>query len=161
MLTMALTDVSALAVLARRLCGNAPDADDLVQDTLERALRARGNYVEQGQRRGWLAAILKNRFRDRYRASRRQAQPSDQLDEIAAPEEPELETWQRVTPEQLDNALAALDPTFRRVYELHARGLAYADIARELGIGINTVGTRLLRARTKLKAILNASMLVC
>jgi RNA polymerase sigma-70 factor, ECF subfamily len=155
MMTMALTDdVSALAALARRLCGNAPDADDLVQDTLERALRARGKYIEQGNLRGWLATILKNQFRDRYKAARRQARPSDALDEIAMPEKPEPEAWQRITPEQLDQAMARLEPAFRQVYELHARGWSYAEIARELDISINTVGTRLLRARAKLKAIL-------
>ncbi len=162
MFTMALTDdVSALAVLARRLCGNTSDADDLVQDTLERALRARGKYIEQGNRRGWLAVILRNRFRDRYRASRRQAQPSDEIDDIATPEQPEAAPWEAITPEQVDAALVELDPRYRRVYELYTRGRAYSEIAEELGISINTVGTRLLRARAKLKAILNATSRLC
>ena len=162
MLTMAITDdVSALAVLARRLCGNSSDADDLVQDTLERALRARERYNEQGNRLGWLAVILKNRFRDRYRAARREAQPSATIDEIAMPEVSEPAAWERITPAQLSAALAELGPAFRSVYELYARGWAYADIARELDISINTVGTRLLRARAKLRAILNATLHVC
>jgi RNA polymerase sigma-70 factor, ECF subfamily len=156
MLAMALPDdVSALAILARRLCGNRHDADDLVQDTLERALRARGRYLEQGSRFNWLAVILRNRFRDRYKASRR-ARPSDALDEIPMPEVPEPEPWERITPADLDAAIAQLPEVFREVCELHARGCSYADIANELGISINTFGTRLLRARVKLKAILAA-----
>jgi RNA polymerase sigma-70 factor (ECF subfamily) len=157
MLTMALVDdVASLAVLARRLCGNAADAEDLVQDTLERALRARGRYDEQGNRFGWLATILRNRFRDGYRASRRRAVPCDGIDQLAMPEPVEPSAWERVTDAQLDGALAQLEPGFRNVYELYARGFAYAEIARELGISINTVGTRLLRARAKLKTILDA-----
>lgn len=162
MWTMAFTDdVSALAVLARRLCGNAADADDLVQDTLERALRARGTYIEQGNRRGWLAVILRNRFRDWYRTGRRQAQPSDEMDEIATPEEPARAAWENITSEQIDEALATLAPRYRRVYELYTHGWTYAEIATELEISINTVGTRLLRARAKLKAILNDTSPLC
>ncbi|MEO7096966.1 MAG: RNA polymerase sigma factor [Polyangiales bacterium] len=161
MFTMALTDdVSALAIIARRLCGNSSDADDLVQDTLERALRARGKYIEQGNRRGWLAVILRNQFRDRYRSSRRRA-TDHEVDDIATPVEPEAPAWASITSEQIGVALAELDPRYRAVYELYARGWAYAEIARELDISINTVGTRLLRARAKLKAILNATSPVC
>jgi RNA polymerase sigma-70 factor (ECF subfamily) len=159
---MALTDdVSALAVLARRLCGNRADADDLVQDTLERAIRARGRYLETGNRFGWLAVILRNRFRDHYRAVRRHAEPSDALDQIATPDAPTPAPWERITEAELCAALAELDPPFRQVYELHARGWAYAEIATELGVSINTVGTRLLRARAKLRAILQATTPVC
>jgi RNA polymerase sigma-70 factor (ECF subfamily) len=154
-------DVPALAAIARRLCGNPFDADDLLQDTLERALRARECYAERGNRRGWLATIMRNRFRDRCRAARVLPVPSDQLDELemSAPGEPA--PWERITAEQLDAALAQLDPLFRRVYEMQAAGQTYAEIAHELRISINTVGTRLLRARIKLKAILNATATVC
>jgi RNA polymerase sigma factor (sigma-70 family) len=87
--------------------------------------------------------------------------PSDQLDEVATPEPTEPAAWETITPERLDEALARLDPPFRRAYELHASGYSYADIAHELRISINTVGTRLLRSRTKLKAILNDMATVC
>ncbi len=154
-------DVPALSAIARRLCGNSYDADDLVQDTLERALRSGECYYEQGNRRGWLATILRNRFRDRCRAVRKHAVPSDQLDEIAMPDPVEPPAWANITAEHLDEALARLDPPFRRAYQLHASGYSYADIAHELRISINTVGTRLLRSRTKLKAILNEMATVC
>src|SRR5450432_2116280 len=146
-------DVPVLASIARRLCGNSFDADDLVQDTIERALRAGDRYTEQGARRGWLATILRNRFRDRCR--RAQPSPSDELDQIAAPEPTAPRMWEHLTDADIAEALVRLPHPFRRVYEMHAAGYAYADIARELGISINTVGTRLARARTKLKVILN------
>ena len=162
MLAMALTDdVSVLAAIARRLCGNSFDADDLVQDTLERALRARGRYVEEGNRRGWLAVILRNRFRDRCRVARRQVAASDEVDDIATPAAPEPAPWEHITDAQLEAALARLGAPFRRVYELHALGHSYVEIAEELDISVNTVGTRLLRARAKLKAILNPTAPSC
>src|SRR3569833_658343 len=75
MTTLAIADdVRALVVLARRLCANRADADDLVQDTIERALRA-PNYVERGAKKGWLATILRNQFRDYHREARREPIP--------------------------------------------------------------------------------------
>ncbi|MFT3698884.1 MAG: RNA polymerase sigma factor [Kofleriaceae bacterium] len=144
-------DVSALAQLARRLCGNSADADDLVQDTLERALRAEARYAERGQRRGWLATILLNRFRDCRRNTSRHAVPSAAIEYFAAPDAEQAQAWQAVTDSDLSAALDRLDPGFRRVYELHAEGLSYSEIADELGISINTVGTRLMRARHRLR----------
>ncbi|HEY0253949.1 MAG TPA: RNA polymerase sigma factor [Kofleriaceae bacterium] len=147
-------DVSALAQLARRLTGNRADADDLVQDTLERALRAEAKYAERGQRRGWLATILLNRFRDCRRNTSRHATPSAAIEYFAAPESEHAQAWQQVTDTDLSAALDTLDPMFRRVYELHAEGLSYSAIARELNISINTVGTRLMRARHRLRDLL-------
>lgn len=148
-------DVPALVELARRLCGNRADAEDLVQDTIERALRAR--YVEQGTKKSWLATILRNRFRDRCRESRLEPVPLATIEHAPTPEREELPTWRQIADEELAAALAQLDPGFCRVYELHARGLSYAAIAAELGISVNTVGTRLLRARAKLKLLLRVA----
>jgi RNA polymerase sigma-70 factor, ECF subfamily len=150
-------EVSALAAIARQLCGNSADADDLVQDTLERVLRAETRYVEQGTRRGWLATILRNRFRDRYHEKCREAQSNVAIENIPMPEPEEPALWEHFTEAQIADVLAQLDPGFRQVYELHASGYSYKKIGRELGISINTVGTRLFRARTKLKEILLAS----
>jgi len=155
-MTLAIADdVPALVELAQRLCGNRADAEDLVQDTIERALRAR--YNERGTKKGWLATILRNRFRDRCREVRLEPMPLASIDHAPTPESEELPTWKRVRDEDLAAALAELDAGFREVYELHARGLSYAAIAAELGISINTVGTRLLRARAKLKQLLRAA----
>ena len=155
-MTLAIADdVPALVELAQRLCGNRADAEDLVQDTIERALRAR--YHERGTKKGWLATILRNRFRDRCREYRLEPMPLATIDHAPTPEPEPLPTWKQIGDDDLAAALAQLDPCFRRVYELHARGLSYAAIAAELGISINTVGTRLLRTRTKLKQLLRVA----
>ena len=147
-------DVVALGSLARKLCGNQPDADDLVQDTIERALRAAPDYAETGKRLAWLATILRNRFIDARRTSR--AITSDDVDQLPAPEpEPvHVAGWDHLTHEDVAGAVAQLEEPFRRVYELHVEGMSYVQIARELGIPTSTVGTRLVRARHKLKEML-------
>ena len=83
------------------------------------------------------------------------------VDQHAAPEPVALAAWEHITATQVAEAIALLPRPFRRVDELHAMGLAYTDIARELDIPVNTVGTRLARARAKLKVILNPTGAVC
>jgi RNA polymerase sigma-70 factor, ECF subfamily len=141
-----------LTAIARRLCGNEADAADLVHDTYERALRAWDRYAEHGNLRSWMVAILNNLFIDRCRKNRRTPKTCaiDDLD-VAAPEPAAPAAWTNVSDHQVGAALATLGAEFRRVYELHALGRSYDEIAAELNIAKATVGTRLLRARKKLK----------
>lgn len=138
--------------IARRLCGNDADAADLVHDTYERALRAWERYADRGNLRSWMVAIMNNLFIDRCR-KRRRAPITEQLDdlEVAAPEATAPPAWTQVTNQDVDAALAAIGEDFRKVYELHVIGRSYEEIAAELGIAKATVGTRLVRARKKLK----------
>jgi RNA polymerase sigma-70 factor, ECF subfamily len=144
-----------LRSIARRLCGNDADAADLVHDTYERALRAWSGYSDRGNLRSWMVAILNNLFIDRCRKHRRTPR-TETLDdvELPAPEAGAAPAWSHVTDQQVDAALATLSPEFRRVYELHVGGRSYDEIAAELRIAKPTVGTRLIRARKKLKEAL-------
>ena len=81
------------------------------------------------------------------------------IDKLPSPEPEEPALWEHFNEEQIAAVLEDLDPGFRRVFELHTMGYAYKEIARELDISIKTVGTRLFRARTKLKEILLGSRL--
>ena len=146
---------AVLTAIARRLCTNAADADDLVQETYERALRSLERYEDRGNLRSWLASIMNNLFIDRCRKAKRTPQHEgiDEL-QVASPEPVAPPAWANVTTAQIRAALDRIGPEFRDVYERHASGLSYDDIARELGIPKNTVGTRLIRARKKLKEIL-------
>lgn len=141
---------------ALRLCGNSADANDLVQDTFERALRSFQHLPAGANVRAWATTILHNRFIDGCRARRRE--PTHELDEECAPAaepEPPAPAWRDITPEQLESALAQLGEEFRVVYQLHAAGnRTYKDIATELRLPPATVGTRLNRARRKLKKLL-------
>lgn len=141
-----------LQATARKLCGNAADADDLVHDTYERALRAWDRYAERGNLKSWLMAIMHNLFIDRCRKAKRDAR-NEEIDahEIAAPEPAPPPAWANVSAEQVIRALTSIGEDFRQVYELHVAGRSYDQISAELGIAKNTVGTRLLRARKKLK----------
>lgn len=143
-----------LACIARRLCRNTCDADDLVHDTYERALRGWHLYSDRRCVRAWLVAILQHRFIDRCRRARRRpplAAIDDVKDADLVAAEPDAPERASITPETLEAALATLGDQFRRVYELRVRGRSYDEIAAELGIAKGTVGTRLIRARERIR----------
>jgi len=119
-----------LNAIARRLCGNEADAEDLVHDTYERALRAWDRNVDHADLRSWIVSILNHLFIDRCRKARRRPrhEPLDGL-ELSAPEPAPPPVWARVTDEQIDAALASLDPELRFAYDLRIRGYSYDRIA--------------------------------
>jgi RNA polymerase sigma-70 factor (ECF subfamily) len=156
----AITDAEPqLLAIAERLCGSPADARDLVQDTLERAMR-QGIPDDVRNPRAYLATIMHNLFIDRCRAAKRHPSPEPLDDAACASEIVSIETadepaWTRVTLDDVRAALAQIEPTFARVYAMHAFDhRSYEEIAGELAIERTTVGTRLNRARVKLRRIL-------
>jgi RNA polymerase sigma-70 factor (ECF subfamily) len=150
---------SALQATALRLCGNPTDARDLVQDTLERGLRNLARYKPGTDGRAWLLTILHHIFIDRCRSRTRERRADvsaeDVEERVAAPEAEVLPAWAAISPEQLREALDKIPEEFRLVYQLHSlEGRSYIEIAERLGIPKATVGTRLIRARRRLKELL-------
>ena len=158
-LQAALVDAEpALLLIAARLCGNSADASDLVQDTLERAMR---QGIPAGVRStcAWLTTIMHNLFVDRCRAVARR--PSHECFEDLPGEIAQIEPdvaepeWNRLTVDDIRDALEAIDQVYREVYNLRTfEHLSYEQIAKQLSIQRITVGTRLNRARKRLRAIL-------
>jgi RNA polymerase sigma-70 factor (ECF subfamily) len=148
---------------ATRLTRDSADASDLVQDTLERALRRAQGFRSGSNLRAWLLTILTHLFIDRCRRCDRDSRV-ETLDEdhLAAPIADEVvPAWADLTQEEVRDALAQLEPAFREPYELHALELmSYQAVARRLGIPVATVGTRLSRARQRLRALLQDKMSV-
>lgn len=145
-----------LVRLATRLTRDPVEAEDLVQDAIERALSRPEALPEVARLRPWLITVMHNLFIDqcRRRARRPRHQPID-AERLATPPEPPARPWHQLGPAELRAALEQLDERFRVVYSMHAlEGRSYSEIAEALGLGTSTVGTRLLRARQKLKAIL-------
>lgn len=146
-----------LLSLARRMCGSEADAADVVHDALESALQAgdRLNAVENLQ--AWLVTILHRRMIDLFRKRERE-QLGDPPEEPAVTQDTppaDAPLWTRIDGAQLRAAVEQLEPEFRRVFTLHAfERRSYKDIAAALDIPQNTVGTRLLRARRKLRVLL-------
>lgn len=154
--TLARDQQPQLLAVAMRLCGHPSDATDLVQDTYERALGAAPRLSPGTNLAAYLVTVLHHLFIDRVRRRRVELPSDPALLESAAPEsEPEpAPRWLQVGDDELAAAISRLNDEFREVFALHARGLSYQEIAERLGIPRATVGTRLARARRKLRSLL-------
>lgn len=133
------------------LRGDREAADDLVQDVLERALSRWHLRRADGNLRGWLYAILYNRFlTDQHRSRRRGLH--DELTEDT--ELPGINGGQEAALEHRDllRAFSALPEEQRSVLLLVGiDDLSYGEAARVLGVPIGTVMSRLSRARERLR----------
>jgi len=138
---------------ARALIGDREGADDLVQDTLERAVR-KFHLWRPGDLRAWLFSIMHNVFVNQLKA-RKVAYEIEIDDSIAAPQSSVTSTDLM----DLDRALAALSPDQREVVLLVAlEDMTYAEVARALGVPIGTVMSRLSRAREKLRKLMEGEV---
>ncbi len=141
-----------LRAMAMRLTRNPSDADDLVQETFIRALERRDSLRNPKRMRSWLIRIMYNLFYDGRRGDKR-AGVTTEIDAADVPiSDSTKPTWTVLGASDVRAAVADLDSQFRVVTEQHALGgRSYEQIADDLDVPKATVGTRLLRARRKLK----------
>lgn len=142
--------IPSLRRYARGLVSDATRADDLVQDTLERAWSRFSLWQRRGEIRAWMFGIMHNQFVDGIRAQRSRPEDSagDDLPEIPqrARESDGIEV------RDLDRALQRLPVEQREVLLLVAvEEMSYAEAAISLGVPIGTVMSRLARGREKLR----------
>src|SRR5271155_5057678 len=151
--------IPALRRFARGLLrGDGEAADDLVQDTLERALAHWNGRRNQGNLRGWLYTILYNRFLSNQHRARRRG-PHDALSEET--ELPGTDGGQHSALQHRDllRAFAALREEQRAVLLLvGVKDPSYQEAARVLGVPIGTVMSRLSRGRERLRRHMHGDM---
>lgn len=137
---------------ARALAGDRTAADDLVQDTLERAWSKLHLYRRGTDLRAWLFTVMHNVYVNQLRGRRPVAPLDEEMPELA---QPARETDTLVL-RDLDAAIRRLPPDQREVLLLVAlEEMSYEETAGTLGIPIGTVMSRLARAREKLRAMLS------
>lgn len=142
--------IPALRRYARALTRNAETADDLVQDTLVRALRSE-HLFHGGEIRSWLFTILTNLNRNRLRSLARRPIAKSLTDEDA-PDLAGPEAGYR----DIERALALLVDEQRHALLLVVlEGLSYREVAEVQAVPIGTVMSRLARARAQIKAYLD------
>ena len=142
---------------AYRMLYNRAEAEDAVQESLDKAWRNLDRFKADGNMRAWLFAILHNSCLDHLRARARRINvpfdPETAQDLGLQSEEvlPEAFVANQQLGQQIEDAVAALPPDQRAAVQLVIiEQLSYAEAAEALGVPVGTVRSRLSRARAKL-----------
>lgn len=148
--------IPALRRYARALTGDAWNADDLVQDTLERACERSQLWAAGSDLRAWLFTLMHNLFVDGVRRAVRQQ--AGRVDMDVEEETPDVAAAAGGTEQVLDlqRCLLRLPSDQREVLLLVSlQDLRYEDVARITGVPVGTVMSRLSRARTRLRELMD------
>jgi RNA polymerase sigma-70 factor, ECF subfamily len=140
---------------ARALTGNRDAGDDLVQDTVERALNKGHLWRPDSDMRAWMFSIMHNA----YLNQRRSPMPEDELDPEELPDVMvEATPFDRNQIAEVDKALYRISTEQREVLLLVAvEQMSYEETAKALAVPIGTVMSRLSRAREKLRHLMGGA----
>lgn len=147
---------SCLEAFAIKFTNDVEDANDLVQDTIIKAIRYRHLFKEGTNLRGWLYTIMKNTFINDYRRdSRKNAliKTSEDLSSFQLLGSAHNNHGEnKFMMDDINKALEKLQPEYSCPFLRYVEGYKYQEIAEELDIPIGTVKTRIHMARNMLKA---------
>jgi RNA polymerase sigma-70 factor, ECF subfamily len=141
---------------ARRVLRESAAADDIVQQTLLRMHRARGDFSPEGKVLPWAYSIARNLIRDQLRQKRREDELRRRAERCvrpAFPPPPDAQLDAEETMASLRSCFASLPGAQQTAYLLmHNEGLSLAEGARQLGITIVALKLRVHRAVARLRA---------
>jgi RNA polymerase sigma-70 factor (ECF subfamily) len=156
----AMEHIDALFGYAMALTRNRAEAEDLVQETYLRAVRAANQLAPDSNIKSWLFVIMRNAWLNQLR--HRQTGPRFvelETEEIVTDVSlnPHVVYLRKIEREQVQEAIAQLPANYREIIVLRdLEGYSYQDIANLLDCPAGTVMSRLARAREKLKERLSS-----
>lgn len=144
-----------LESFAMKFTNDVEDANDLVQDTLIKAIRYHHLYEPGTNLRGWLFTILRNTFINDYRKKSRHRNLFDTNEEISSGQLSHSairnNSEDKFLLEDINKALDTVSDDYKTPFLKYFQGFKYHEIAEELQIPIGTVKTRIHMARQQLK----------
>lgn len=144
-----------LRPFALKLTRDSDDADDLIQETMVKAISNRGKFAEGTNLKAWLYTIMKNTFITHYHRKVRRNTFIDTTDNLHYLNSPNHVTSNGSSStfamEDIHEAIEKLKPEFKEPFMMHFTGFKYHEIADQLAIPIGTVKNRIHIARKHLK----------
>jgi RNA polymerase sigma-70 factor (ECF subfamily) len=145
--------IPALRAFARSFCKNPVDADDLVQDTLLRALDNLDKYRTGTRLKSWLFTIMRNTYCSQFKRRRRES-PSHYDCVSTRPSREATQEWS-IRGREIEQAILGLPPHYREVLVLIVMlDTSYEDAAKICECPVGTIKSRLNRARAGILAAL-------
>lgn len=147
-----------LKYFALNLTMNDEDAQDLLQETMLKALTYRDKFVEKTNLKAWLYTIMKNTFINNYRRAVKTNTIIDQTKELYYINIPQNSGF--ASPEssfafkEMSTVVNDLEDEYRVPFTMFLEGFKYKEIAEHLNLPIGTVKSRIFIARQKLMTIL-------
>ena len=149
-----LAAVPKLRAFAISLCGKVDRADDLVQETLLKALANIDSFEPGSNMPAWLFTILRNLFRSEYRKRKREVEDGEGRYAASLTSPPEQ--MGKLELQEFRAALTKVPPEQREALILvGASGFSYEEAAQICGCAVGTIKSRVNRARTHLAEILS------
>ena len=134
---------------------NVDDAEDLLQETMVKALRYRNNFAEGTNIKGWLYTIMRNIFINNYKRKKFQNTIADSTENQYYLNQntkysADSVTW-HISEKDINKAIDKLSDTFQVPFTMFLEGYHYDEIAEHLAIPMGTVKSRIFHARKKLQ----------
>lgn len=146
---------SALRPFAINLTKNVEEANDLLQDTMYRAISNRDKFRDGTNLKAWLFTIMKNIFINNYRRKMKRNTIIDTTDNMyfLNSSETTIENGAsaKFVMDDLKAAIQKLSDEFRVPFMMHYEGFKYHEISEELNLPLGTVKSRIFFARKELK----------
>lgn len=153
--TLVTRQAPSLKIYALRFTHDTDDANDLVQDTLLKAITYFNKFKEGTNLKGWLYTIMKNTFINNYRRFIKISSFVTKTDEISSQQLSYSANYNqgenKFVMDDIKNALSKLQSEYYVPFTMYFEGYKYYEIAEHLTIPIGTVKTRIHVARKMLK----------
>lgn len=137
-----------------KLTGNMDDAEDLLQDTLLKALKYRNKFQEGTNLKGWLYTIMRNTFINNYRKSKTRKTYVDVTDNKyfldVTPSNNHRPIDSYIGEKEIRSVINTVKESYRDVFLMHHKGYKYEEISKFFNIPIGTVKSRIFLTRKKL-----------
>jgi RNA polymerase sigma factor (sigma-70 family) len=148
------TASKSLKIPALKFTHNSNDADDLIQDTILKALKNRTKFKTGTNIKAWLYIIMKNTFISNYHKIDKRNTLVNPIDDgynfNVSSTISFNEGASNIASKEINKAIAGLDKTFRVPFLMHYEGFKYNEIADYLNIPMGTVKNRIHVARKQL-----------
>lgn len=148
-----------LGFFALQLTSDSEDANDLLQDTMMKAVAYKEKFKENTNLKAWLYTIMKNTFINNYRRAVKANTVLDSTEDLyflnAAKPHDEGAPETILSYKEIWSKVEALEEDYRIPFEMHFKGYKYKEIADTLDLPIGTVKSRIFLARQKLMGVLS------
>lgn len=147
-----------LYYFALSLTRDRDNAQDLLQESILRALSNRDKFADNTNFKAWICTIMRNTFINDHRRGKRTSAIMDRVEraqeQVRRVETPAT-TEASLKMREINNSLDRLEDTFRQPFQMHHAGYKYHEIADHLSIPIGTVKSRIHQARQRLMYMLS------